>query len=100
MEKQLITKMVLITPEIAREMLKLNVSNRPLNRVTVNWYAQQMLNGHWTISGQTISISDRNTLMDGQHRLQAVVQSGCDVMFNVAYNVPFESFVNYDILRT
>lgn len=100
MKKELFTKMVLITPESAKELLKLNVSNRPLNRVTVDWYAKQMTNGQWTISGQTISISDKNTLIDGQHRLEAVVKSGKEIMFNVAYNVPFQSFVNYDSVRS
>ena len=100
MEKELFTKMVLITPESAKELLKLNVSNRPLNQVTVDWYAKQMTNGQWTISGQTISISDKNTLIDGQHRLAAVVKSGKEIMFNVAYNVPFQSFVNYDSVRS
>ena len=100
MNKELFTKMVLITPESAKELLKLNVSNRPLNQVTVDWYAKQMTNGQWTISGQTISISDKNTLIDGQHRLAAVVKSGKEIMFNVAYNVPFQSFVNYDSVRS
>jgi len=100
MKKELFTKMVLITPESAKELLKLNVSNRPLNKVTVDWYAKQMTNGQWTISGQTISISDKNTLIDGQHRLAALVKSGKEIMFNVAYNVPFQSFVNYDSVRS
>ena len=100
MEKELFTKMVLVTPEIAKELLKLNISNRPLNKTTVDWYANQMVNGQWTISGQTISISDKNTLIDGQHRLAAIVKSGKEIMFNIAYNVPFQSFINYDSVRT
>lgn len=100
MEKEIITKMVLITPESAKELLKLNYSNRPLNQSTVDWYAKQMTNGQWTISGQTISISDKNTLIDGQHRLAAIVKSGKEINFNIAYNVPIESFINYDNLRS
>ena len=100
MKKELFTKMVLVTPEIAKEMLKLNVSNRPLNEATVDYYAKQMINKQWTVIGQTISISDINTLIDGQHRLQAIVKSGCSIIFCVAYNVPFQSFVNYDTLKT
>lgn len=91
--------MELITPERAKELLLKNSSNRPLNKATVNWYSRQMLAGQWTLSGQTISISSDNRLIDGQHRLFAVVQSGVSIYFNIAYNVPFESFVNYDSLR-
>lgn len=100
MKKEIVTRMVLITPEIAKRVLNLNKSNRPLNKKTVEYYAKQMANGQWTLSGQTISMSDRNTLLDGQHRLSAVILSAVPIYFNVAYNVPYESFVNYDSLRT
>lgn len=100
MKTEIFTKMVLIKPESAEELLKLNSSNRPLNKKTVEWYAKQMKNGEWTISGQTISISDKNTLIDGQHRLAAVIKSGCEILFNIAYNVPVDSFVNYDSMRS
>lgn len=100
MENQVITKMVLITPNDAKELLKLNVANRPVNKTTVNWYARQMISGQWTISGQTISISNINTLIDGQHRLLAVVEADKPIWFNIAYNVPYDSFVNYDAVRS
>jgi hypothetical protein len=100
MKKEIFTKMVLINPEKAKDLLKLNKSNRPLNKNTVDWYSKQMKNGQWTISGQTISISDENTLIDGQHRLAAIVKSGKEIMFNVAYNVPYISFINYDSVRS
>lgn len=98
--KPIHTQLELITPELAKELLKKNSSNRPLNDITVKWYAKQMTNNQWTISGQTISISDDNRLIDGQHRLKAVIESGKSIYFNIAYNVPFESFVNYDSLRS
>ncbi len=91
--------MVLVTPAIAVELLKKNSSNRPLNELTVKWYANQMAKNQWTLSGQTISISDDGRLIDGQHRLKAIVESGKSIYFNISYNVPFESFINYDSLR-
>lgn len=94
------TKNVLITPEYAEKLLQKNVANRPLTKRIVDWYAYQMSIGQWTISGQTISISDRGTLLDGQHRLAAIVKSGVPLWFTIAYNVPFESFINYDNLKT
>jgi len=100
MNKEIYTKMVLVTPEIARELLLKNSSNRPMNESTVRWYKRQMEAGQWTISGQTISISDDGRLMDGQHRLKAVILSNKSIMFNISYNIPFGSFVNYDSLRT
>lgn len=98
--KEIFTRMENVSPNRAKELLGLNISNRPLNQSTVDYYARQMRNGEWTISGQTISVSDKNTILDGQHRLAAVVNSGVTILFNIAYNVPSESFVNYDNLRT
>ena len=93
------TKNVLITPEYAAKLLQINVANRPLTKRIVDWYAYQMSIGQWTISGQTISISDRGTLLDGQHRLAAIVKSGVSLWLTIAYNVPFESFIYYVNLK-
>lgn len=89
-----------ITPSIAKELMTLNKCNRPLNKKTVSWYANQMRKGQWTISGQTISISDKNVILDGQHRLAAIIESGISINFLIAYNVPQESFVNYDNMKS
>jgi hypothetical protein len=62
-------------------------------------YSDHMIAGQWTISGQTISISDDNRLIDGQHRLAALIRANVSLYMNVSYNIPFESFVNYDSLR-
>ena len=56
------TRNVLVTPEYAKRLLQKNVANRPLTQKTVDWYAYQMSKGQWTVSGQTISISDKDTL--------------------------------------
>lgn len=94
------TRNVFITPEYAEKLLNKNVSNRPLTKSVVDWYAYQMEIGQWTLSGQTMSISERGELLDGQHRLHAIIKSGVSLWFTIAYNVPAESFVNYDNLKT
>lgn len=64
---------------------------------TIDKYAHDMARGAWdTGVAQTISISDRGELLDGWHRLHAVVKSGASVSFLVARRVPSESFHNYD----
>lgn len=93
---QIITKMELITPEKAAELLKFNVANRAINQGLVEYYAKQMIDGQWTVSGQTISLSSDGVLIDGQHRLAAIIKSKKSILFNVAKNVPVDSFINYD----
>lgn len=100
MNTQINAKLVKVTPEIAMQLLSINVSNRPMNQKTVDYYSKQMKDGLWTLSGQTISVSDKNTLLDGQHRCAAVIKSGCTINFLISYGVPYESFLNYDMLRT
>lgn len=97
---QVITKMELITPEKAKELLKYNDLNRPIRKNIVDYYSNQMLNGQWTLSGQTISLTYDGRLIDGQHRLAAIIKSGKSIYCNIARNVPEESFVNYDRLRS
>ena len=97
-EGEIYAQMELITPERAVELLQKNAFNRPLKLKTVRHYMHQMQKKHWTTSGQTISISKEGHLIDGQHRLQAIINTGTTLPFLVAYNVDKESFKNYDNL--
>jgi hypothetical protein len=99
MNTQIKTELVEVTPDLAKIWLASNVANRPINKNTVTYYSKQMQEGFWTLSGQTLSFSNKNTLIDGQHRLSAVIESGCTIPFLIAYNVPIESFINYDNLK-
>lgn len=79
-----------ITPEMAQEMLEFNTCNRPLSKTTVAKYASMMRQGEWYLSHQAIAFTEgenrRLILVDGQHRLAAVIQSGQTVKFSVIYN--------------
>lgn len=71
-------KLVLITPEVAKDMLKNNIANnRPILYKTVQLYKNQMLNGNWINNHPgTYSINREGKLLDGQHRLSAIIESG------------------------
>lgn len=92
----IITEVMTITPETAKRILDKNKGNRPLNPHYVSFYADQMAKGLWTLTGQTISFGEDNRLLDGQHRLSAVVKANIPIKFNVARNVPNHTFINYD----
>ena len=75
-----------VTPAIALEWLKRNFSrNRSLNKAAVARYAREMKAGAWRLSHQSIAFDSSGTLIDGQHRLRAVVESGCTVAFLVSH---------------
>lgn len=65
-----------ITPEIAKEMLQLNIGNRPLSATNVDVLVKAIKAGGWKLNGETIKLSKAGRILDGQHRLEAVVKSG------------------------
>lgn len=68
-----------ITPELARVYLQFNTGNRNLRKNHVKSLANDMKNGNFEITGQTICFDEDGKLIDGQHRLNAVIESNCTV---------------------
>lgn len=75
----------LISPEYASELLELNTRNRTLDERLVKNFTKKQKKKHWMFNGDTIRISEKvkqedgsmkEVLMDGQHRLQSIVESG------------------------
>jgi len=95
--EQLPTRQVLVTPEIASHMLENNFHNRNVRQHRVDDYARQMQDGHWKKSGNTISIGPDGRLLNGQHRLWAVVESGVTQQFVIVLE---ESNDIYEVFDT
>lgn len=72
-----------ITPDIAFKILEGNTDNRQQTQKHVRFLAKQMEDGKWKFSGDPIRISDKGRLLDGQHRLMAVVKCGMSFDFLV-----------------
>lgn len=70
---------VQLTPELAEKWLGQNIGNRNLRRQKVQQYARDMREGNWHTSGQAIQFDWNGRLIDGQHRLEAVIESGVTV---------------------
>jgi hypothetical protein len=64
-----------ITPEMAERYIGTNDANRHLRRDTVIAYARDMTEGRWQLTGQGISFDMQGALVDGQHRMRAIVES-------------------------
>jgi hypothetical protein len=85
-------KKILITPSMAKEMLESNIANRNLKLKVVEKYAADMIAGNWIQdTGEMICISILRELINGQHRLRAVIKSNTSQYFHVAYDVPDEA---------
>lgn len=70
------TKIETITPEMAVHYLTFNRKNRNINRRNVQRMAKDMRKNNWRMTGESIKFSDKGNLIDGQHRLQAIIASG------------------------
>jgi hypothetical protein len=63
-------------------------AQRPLSERTVSIYAADMIAGNWALTGQGISFDDNDNLLDGQHRLAAVVKANKPVQMMVLSGLP------------
>lgn len=68
-----------ITPTVAQELLGRNDHNRPLTKSRVASLASDMVSGRWVMNGEAIKLAKDGTLLDGQHRLAAVVQANVPI---------------------
>lgn len=68
-----------VTPDIARIWLRNNTHNRKLRERAVADYARDMAAGHWNLNGEAIKFATDGTVLDGQHRLRAVVEADVTV---------------------
>lgn len=69
------TRIADITPGMAENLLKKNTHNRPIQEQTVLKYAGAIRRGEWTLNGEAIQVAKDGALLNGQHRLLAVVKA-------------------------
>lgn len=92
-------KVVTLTVEDATEMLECNKSNRPLNEQHVRRIARQITSGKWRFNGDTIKISSSNDILDGQHRLWAVIEAKMSIETIVVRGIEPDAFATIDTMR-
>ena len=90
----------LVTPQQALQMLQHNDGNRPLRKRFVDQYVDDIIRGKWKLSHQGVAFSKDGRLLDGQHRLTAIVESGISVQMVIARNVDEASFLVMDRGKT
>lgn len=105
-------KVILVTPDIAERWLEANTHNRPIRQHVVDKYAAAMKRGEWRLTPEAIMFSKpytdaegkevRETLINGQHRLWAVLNSGVSVEMTVWWGCEPDEFevVDQNAVRT
>jgi hypothetical protein len=85
-----------ITPEIAKKYLEKNTSNRTLRSSWVQTLAGAIENNDWKETHQSIAFSKSGRLLDGQHRLHAIVLANKSVQMYVTSDLEESSFQAID----
>jgi hypothetical protein len=83
---------VYVTPAVAERMLELNTHNRNMRERTRDAYARDMHADNWPFNGDTVCFGRDGDvldaiLLDGQHRLNAVIASGASLWMLVVYGL-------------
>ena len=81
--KQTRTYSLWFTPALAFVTLETNTNNRAINANHVKGLALEMKRGKWFNTGTPIIIDENGVLLDGQHKLHAIVTSGIPREFSI-----------------
>lgn len=89
---------VKVTPEAADDWLKNrnHPKNRALSERVATKYARTMKEGRWLPTHQGLAFDEDGFLIDGQHRLRAIVLAGVPVEMFVIPGCDFETFAVLD----
>lgn len=81
-----------ITPDRAKEYLRQNVGNRPIKMMKLNALMSDLRKGQFRLTHQGIAFDHHGVLIDGQHRLKAIAETGVAAPMYVTRNCDPESF--------
>ena len=86
-----------VGPDLATRWLEGNTHNRTLKQPLVDRFVRDMQADRWQLTHQGIAFDVDGVLIDGQHRLWAIVLSGKTVPMRVFFNEPIETMKSVDI---
>jgi hypothetical protein len=97
MNNSMVAGVETITPDRARAYLVFsNDGNRKLVNLVVARYAADMIAGRWDLTGEPIIFDDTGRLIDGHHRLHAIVRSDIPIQFLVVRGASEQSVNRID----
>lgn len=85
-------EIVKVTPGLASAMMERNVNNRHLGVNRVSKYASIMQEGRWRLTSEALAFSTAGDLLDGQHRLAAIIESTVSIETTVWFGCRAEEF--------
>jgi len=98
---EILQEWVKITPHLAEQYLAHNISNRNLRADHVRAMARDMEAGNWRKTGESIKFDRGDRLIDGQHRLHAIIMSGvtCEMLMVVGLDPDVRQVIDTGAVR-
>lgn len=88
--------LVNVSPAMATEWLKQNHANRKFRASHARTIATEMARGEYQVTHQGIAFGTSGRLLDGQHRLHAIVESNTTQPMLIFIGVHEYTFANFD----
>lgn len=88
-----------VTPELAKKLLERNTRNRKISEKVVQKYVEEIRAGDWRLTPAGIGFDTEGVLLDGQHRLAAIVKAGLPAPLLVTLGLPSASQEKVDRQR-
>ena len=86
----------LITKSIATDLLNMNTKNRRVKNGNIKLIKHELENGLFKFNGESIIVGKSGILLDGQHRLLAVEETGIPMKSIIVYDVDDSVFSTID----
>jgi hypothetical protein len=92
----------ILTPDLAQQLLEGNHGNRKLDNSKVSQWAAEISAGRWRMTNETIAIAEDGRVVDGQHRLHAVVKARMPIPVVICWGADPDTFglINVGKMRT
>jgi len=91
-QKDRFCEVVSVSPAMAEALLACNSRNRYMTQSMVLRYADMMAAGLWRLTTEGIAIGNDSVLINGQHRLRAIVTAGVTVQMTVWFGCKPDEF--------
>jgi hypothetical protein len=97
--RRITSRVINVTPEIARVLLDRNTHNRKIAKGHVTFLVKEIKNGDWKFGGEPIKIDSNGVLIDGQHRLLAIIAANTQIPMLVLSGIDPTAFSVLDTGR-
>jgi hypothetical protein len=89
-------RLIDMTPDIAEDLLDENLFNRKVRVRAIDELVEALRLGDWQFNGDPVRIADSGRLLDGQHRLMAIVEANVTVPVVLITGIPDKAQMTMD----